>query len=96
MLVITDFGAPVPNISPTITMRRSNEILDVQQDGLDAGIVTIIDDSHRSRLFTGGDSLLVALTRDSWSRSVDFIVGLDQACDCHVTKISGPSILMWP
>ena len=94
ILVIAPVGAPVPVDSVEVTLVRTSEILRVAQPGLHAGVVNIVDDSSRARLEPSGDTVRVTVTAAARSAAVDMVVGVDQPCQCHVFKVSGPNFVV--
>jgi len=95
-LVVRDLIYPVPLDTVVVTMLRTGEELDLPQTGLHAGVVKVADDSIRPKLVPIGDSLHVSFATQGKAYGLDMLVGVDQPCQCHVFKISGPDFVTLP
>lgn len=95
-LVVAPSGVPPPPVPVTVvvvTQTRTDMTLPVLQDGLHAGVVRVVDDSFIPRLRPAGDTLQVAVTTALGSFAVDFTIGTDEPCHCHVQRLAGPEVV---
>jgi hypothetical protein len=87
---------PAPLDTVVVTMLRTGEELDLPQSGLHAGVVKVADDSIRPKLVPSGDPFHVSFATHGRVYGLDMLVGVDQPCQCHVLKISGPDFVVLP
>ncbi len=93
-LVISSTRAPVPVTDVVVELLRTTETLAVTQSGNHAGVVNVVDDSNKSKLLSAGDAVRVRATAGTRTVDVTLVVGVDQPCRCHVTRVSGPDFVL--
>ena len=94
LMVVDQAGDTVPEVTLTIMIQRTGEILDVYQDpspGLPLRY-TVFDDSFKSNIRHSGDIIQVDGEKDGNSFTVLFEVDVPGPCACHIRKVSGPEV----
>lgn len=85
-------GQAATGVTLTITQVRTGQVLAVQQDVTTAGAYLILDDSFRTVIAPEGETLHVTGQKGSTAFAVDVVVKTD-ACHCHVSRVSGPTVV---
>jgi 2-polyprenyl-6-methoxyphenol hydroxylase-like FAD-dependent oxidoreductase len=90
MRLVDSSGAPVPGASITVRRVRTRALLAQAEAMGGQGDYKILEDGTLTDLRRGGEPFEVRFTKNSRTRRVRLIIGMDPG-GCHVTLKSGPT-----
>ena len=92
--VVDTAGAPVPSLSPTITVRSTGRLLVPAAPAIGQGWYPVVSDGDMNQFALDGDTLHFAVSSPPRSAAGDFVVDAPGPCRCHIHLVAGPDTLV--
>lgn len=92
IVVVNAAGTPVPNLTPTVTLVRTGQLITPQSSPV-GGHYPVISDAELPLIQSSGEIVRFAVASDQGAGTAD-ITFAATPCRCHIEKVSGPDTLV--